>query len=77
MAAYIAGAAVLGSAIFGAIGQSEQNKQSQKAVDVKYKYDKNPLNKNFSVGKPDNSNELIIEEGPGITVNGIAFLIHF
>lgn len=39
-AGIIAGAAAIGSAIFGAVGQSEQNKQSQKAVDARYKYDK-------------------------------------
>ena len=39
-------------------------------------FGKNPLKKNLSTGKPDNSNELITEEGPGITVNGIEFLMH-
>lgn len=52
-AAIIAGAATLGSAIFGAIGQSEQNRQSQKAVDVKYKYDKKSYNMNVKKIKAD------------------------
>ena len=52
-AAIIAGAATLGSAIFGAIGQSEQNRQSQKAVDAKYKYDKKSYNMNVKKIKAD------------------------
>ena len=39
-AAIIAGAATLGSAIFGAVGANESNKRSDKAVNRQYKYDK-------------------------------------
>ena len=38
--AWIMGGAILASAALGAVGQSQSNAQSQKAVDQKYKYDK-------------------------------------
>ena len=37
---YIIGAAVLGSAVLGAVGANDSNRRSQKAVNRQYKYDK-------------------------------------